>query len=40
MEAKLADITRLFQKFKAAYDKNDVDTSDSLLSQIKVLHFS
>ncbi|KAG0586112.1 hypothetical protein KC19_2G065100 [Ceratodon purpureus] len=36
MEAKLADITRLFQKFKAAYDKNDVDTSDSLLSQIKV----
>lgn len=36
MEAKIADITRLFQKFKDAYAKNDVDTSDSILSQIKV----
>lgn len=37
MEAKIADVTRLFQKFKDAYAKNDVDTSDSILSQIKVL---
>nr|XP_024401401.1 26S proteasome non-ATPase regulatory subunit 8 homolog A-like isoform X1 [Physcomitrium patens] len=35
MEGKLADITRLFQKFKAAYDKNDTETSDNILSQLK-----
>lgn len=36
MEAKIADINRLFQKFKVAYDKNDLDTSVNLLSQLKV----
>lgn len=37
MEAKIAEIQRLFQKFKVAYNKNDVDTSDNILSQMKVL---
>lgn len=36
MEAKIADITRLFLKFKAAYEKNDLDTSEIILSQLKV----
>ena len=36
MEAKIADINRLFQKFKVAYDKNDLDTSVNLLSTLKV----
>jgi len=36
MEAKIAEIQRLFQKFKVAYNKNDVDTSDNILSQMKV----
>lgn len=39
MEAKIADITRLFLKFKAAYEKNDLDTSEIILSQLKVRRF-
>ncbi|KAL3687161.1 hypothetical protein R1sor_013470 [Riccia sorocarpa] len=36
MEAKLADATRLFQKFKAAFQQNDLETCSNLLSQLKV----
>ncbi|BBN11921.1 26S proteasome regulatory subunit N12 [Marchantia polymorpha subsp. ruderalis] len=36
MEAKLAECTRIFQKFKAAYQQNDYDTCSNLLSQLKV----
>ncbi|CAM6095564.1 unnamed protein product [Calypogeia fissa] len=36
MEAKISDATRVFQKFKDAFQRNDYDTCGNLLSQLKV----
>ncbi|KAL5231763.1 hypothetical protein ABZP36_030539 [Zizania latifolia] len=37
MDPKLVEVTQLFSRFKAAFARNDFDTSVSLLSQLKVL---
>ncbi|ERN14062.1 hypothetical protein AMTRI_Chr01g111400 [Amborella trichopoda] len=37
MEAKLVEASQLFDRFKAAFTRNDLHNCDSLLSQLKVL---
>lgn len=37
MDPKLVEVTQLFERFKAAYKRSDLDLSSTLLSQLKVL---
>ncbi|GMQ05872.1 hypothetical protein CsSME_00050707 [Camellia sinensis var. sinensis] len=37
MDPKLTEISQLFERFKAAFIRNDFDTCSKLLSQLKVL---
>ncbi|KAJ4963878.1 hypothetical protein NE237_023817 [Protea cynaroides] len=37
MDPKLTEVSQLFERFKAAFVRNDIDTCTSLLSQLKVL---
>uniref|UniRef100_A0A2N9HHM5 PCI domain-containing protein n=1 Tax=Fagus sylvatica TaxID=28930 RepID=A0A2N9HHM5_FAGSY len=37
MDPKLTEVSQLFQRFKAAFVRNDFDTCATLLSQLKVL---
>ena len=40
MDPKLTVVAQTFERFKAAFIRNDFDTSTRLLSQLKVLVFS
>ncbi|XP_042501690.1 26S proteasome non-ATPase regulatory subunit 8 homolog A-like isoform X1 [Macadamia integrifolia] len=37
MDPKLTEVSQLFERFKAAFVRNDLDTCTNLLSQLKVL---
>ncbi|WOL18494.1 26S proteasome non-ATPase regulatory subunit [Canna indica] len=37
MDPQLVEVTQLFERFKAAFTRNDFDTCTNLLSQLKVL---
>ena len=39
MDPKLTEVSQLFQRFKAAFVRNNFDTCATLLSQLKVFFF-
>lgn len=39
MDPKLTEVSQLFERFKAAFSRNDFDTCTRLLSQLKVFFF-